>query len=191
MGEAKGLIHAHGKPWLECQLDRFRDVGGKRVMIVLGYEKERYLEAISWLKRADGRWFEKDGLARLMVINEAPEHGPFSSITAAARALREEGAFVLPVDVPVPEKDVWEGLAKGLCGPIQVCVPVFNDKGGHPVLLASAFLEMLTKLPVDSAESRLDLKIRKLGENQKARISVNDERILRNMNQVSDLEGIT
>jgi CTP:molybdopterin cytidylyltransferase MocA len=193
MGEPKGLIDARGKPWLEHQLDSFRAAGGKRAYVVLGFQKEIYREAVDWLDSSPGTWIEQGGLFRSAVINGSPHYGPFSSITAAAQALlcrSDPGAFVLPVDVPAAGKEVWENLAQNLAGPVQACLPVFAKHGGHPVLLARSFLKTLIQIPVDSENARLDFQLRDLGENQIVRISVEDDRVVKNMNTPEDLERI-
>jgi CTP:molybdopterin cytidylyltransferase MocA len=182
MGEPKGLIDVGGNPWLAVQIERFHDLGGKDVIVVLGYDKELYSPTVS-------RVISADPLVST-VINQTPEYGPFTSITCAARTLKAKGAFVLPVDVPVPDKQVWANLVEAFAGQVRVCVPMFEGTGGHPVLLGLSFLEELMRLPVDSPESRLDLQIRKLPANQTAKVPVRDNRILRNMNTISDLEGV-
>ncbi len=193
MGEPKGLIDAGGKPWLERQLNRFRDAGGERAIVVLGYDREQYVQAISWLAAAPGTWIEREEISRSIVVNALPQYGPFSSITSAAQILLKEkapGAFVLPVDVPAANQEVWEKLVQALSGPVRSCIPVFKGRGGHPVLLSRAFLAALLRVPVDSAEGRLDLQLRRLAAGQVVRVFVEDERILKNMNTPEDLETI-
>ncbi|MBI4126298.1 MAG: NTP transferase domain-containing protein, partial [Deltaproteobacteria bacterium] len=46
MGMPKGLIEVEGKPWIIKQLDDFAAVGGKDVVVVLGYDAEKYVECI-------------------------------------------------------------------------------------------------------------------------------------------------
>ncbi|MFH1017818.1 MAG: nucleotidyltransferase family protein [Pseudomonadota bacterium] len=193
MGQPKGLIDAKGKPFLERQLDRFRDAGGKRVVVVLGYDMQPYVQALSWLSAAPGIWTERDGLFRSVVVNTLPQYGPFSSITSGAEivlARKDRGAFILPVDVPAADKDVWEKLVNSFSGPVQACLPVFKGRGGHPVLLARTFLLALLHIPVDSPEARLDRQLRTIDQDQVARVFVNDERILKNMNTPGDLETV-
>jgi molybdenum cofactor cytidylyltransferase len=185
MGMAKGLIEVEGRPWLMRQLESFRSVGGETAVVVFGYGKEEYRTAIPELFASSGPWS--------VVINEAPEYGPFSSIACAAKIVvggKRDGAFVLPVDVPVAGREVWEGLVRAFRPPVRVCAPALEGKKGHPVLLSSSFLRELTELPFDSPESRLDTQIRKLPAVQRATVSVKDGKILENMNTPSDLGAI-
>jgi molybdopterin-guanine dinucleotide biosynthesis protein A len=97
MGEPKGLWAIGGKPWLEHQLDAI-DALGAGAVLVLGFDRQRYLEALPELEdRAS------------VVVNRAPERGPFSSLQCGLR-VSGSPAFVLPVDVPVPVPAVWQAL---------------------------------------------------------------------------------
>ncbi|GAH22194.1 unnamed protein product, partial [marine sediment metagenome] len=78
-----------------------------------------------------------------IVANTHPERGFFSSIQCGLQALsstNQVGVFILPLDVPCPQKHVWELLALGLSSfKINVSIPEFNGKKGHPVLLSEDF----------------------------------------------------
>lgn len=170
MGEPKGLWAIGGKPWLEHQLDALDAVGAEAVL-VLGFDRQRYLESLPELEdRAS------------VVINPAPEHGPFSSLQCGLR-VSGSPAFVLPVDVPVPVADVWQALRRTLTERVDAVVPVHEGRGGHPVLLAPALVTHVLGLPADS---RLDHVLREWDADRIARIPVLDRRVRLNLNAPED-----
>jgi molybdenum cofactor cytidylyltransferase len=181
MGEPKGLWAIGGKPWLEHQLDAI-DALGAEAVVVLGYDRQRYLEALPELEdRAS------------VVVNPAPEHGPFSSLQCGLR-VSGSPAFVLPVDVPVPVTEVWRALYEAWSrgglgeGPqtnngIDAAVPVHEGSGGHPVLLSAALVTHVLGLPADG---RLDHVLRDWDRDRIARIPVLDRRVRLNLNAPED-----
>jgi CTP:molybdopterin cytidylyltransferase MocA len=178
MGVPKGLIPESGATRLERQLERFREVGGEHAVIVLGYDSERYFQAIPWL-RSGGDPF------RRVVVNPDPEHGPFTSILEGARAL-DDALFVLPIDGEVPRREVWDSLAAALVEEVEAVIPCFQGTGGHPVLLSRWFLRRLRTVPVDSPEARLDRQIALLPECCRKRVEVRDPAVLTNRNEPKD-----
>ena len=177
MGTPKGLLRRSEKYWLEEQLAGFFSVGGTRTIVVLGFYANEYLEKIPSLSSIK------------TVVNETPEKGPFSSLQTGVRELLGwspfPGAFVLPVDVPCPQKKVWQSLAEK-SGGFSACLPVWRNQGGHPVLLGTSFLKPLLQC---SPDDRLDARLKQLPSSQVARIAVEDETITRNINTVADWES--
>jgi CTP:molybdopterin cytidylyltransferase MocA len=142
MGQPKGLVQVAGRHWIDHQL---RSLEGRRVIVVLGDDRERYLA-------------EVPSLAQRVVIavNPAPERGPFSSLQAGLACVTPETpAFVLPVDVPAASPPVWSLLEQALTRAWAAAIPTYgdDDRGGHPVLLSSRFLATLLGRP---ATGRLD-----------------------------------
>jgi CTP:molybdopterin cytidylyltransferase MocA len=178
MGEPKGLWAIGGKPWLEHQLDAI-DALGANTVLVLGFDRRRYLEVLPGLEdRAS------------VVVNPAPEHGPFSSLQCGLR-VSGAPAFVLPVDVPVPVTEVWQALHGALTERADAAIPLHEGGGGHPVLLSAALVTHVLGLPADS---RLDHVLREWdwgrGPNQErdriARVPVLDRRVRLNLNAPED-----
>ncbi|HEX8789893.1 MAG TPA: nucleotidyltransferase family protein [Polyangiaceae bacterium] len=170
MGEPKGLWAIGGKPWLEHQLDAIEALGAEAVL-VLGFDRERYLQALPELEdRAS------------VVVNPAPEHGPFSSLQCGLR-VSGAPAFVLPVDVPAPVADVWRALHAGLTERVDAVVPIHEGLGGHPVLLSPALVTHVLGL---AADSRLDHVLRGWDPLRIGRIPVLDRRVRLNLNAPED-----
>lgn len=173
-GGPKGLIEYNGRPWLEVQLREFRDRGGSEAVIVLGHEHERYFTMIPSLK------------AERTVVNPAPERGQFSSIQLGLAQVNTPAAYVLPVDVPVADESVWHGLAAQLQEPTMACVPEWQGRGGHPVLLGRSFINRIASA---SSTDRLDAHIKNLRPGEVKRIPVEDMRVGMNINSLEQWQG--
>lgn len=170
MGEPKGLWAVGGKPWLEHQLDAIEALGAETVL-VLGFDRQRYLEVLPELEdRAS------------VVVNPAPEHGPFSSLQCGLR-VSGAPAFVLPVDVPAPVTAVWQALHGALTAGVDAAVPIHEGLGGHPVLLSPALVTHVLGLPADS---RLDHVLRGWDGSRITRVPVLDRRVRLNLNAPED-----
>ena len=185
LGEPKGLFVVDGRPWLLHQLDAIARVGVVRgVIVVLGFEADRYRTALPDLARR-----------AQAVTNPDPDRGPFSSLQCglAALAPARRPAFVLPVDVPAASPEVWDALSAALrpygAAPndepgTDAAVPVHEGRGGHPVLLSSAFAAALLERP---PTSRLDHELgRGHGHVAVARVPVGDPRVGLNLNEPRD-----
>ncbi|HEY6461043.1 MAG TPA: NTP transferase domain-containing protein [Polyangiaceae bacterium] len=188
LGEPKGLVLVEGTPWILRQLDA---IGGRRVVVVLGHDRDRYLASVPELA------------ARAHVVtNPDPERGPFSSLQVGLAA-SEPGVstFVLPVDVPAAGESVWTALeaalAAGAAVPgrteapleapsadISAAIPEHEGRGGHPVLLGAGLAAEILGLP---ASSRLDEVLRRPRARARVvRVPVSDPRVRLNLNTAED-----
>jgi CTP:molybdopterin cytidylyltransferase MocA len=193
MGEPKGLLAFGGRPWLELQLGAFARAGGSRATLVFGHDVERYEAALGWATRAIEGEVALGSLAVSAVVNPEPERGSFSSLLCGVRALvahHSERAFLLPVDVPAPSRNVWIALAEQLGDAVFAAVPTFEGRGGHPVLLAGTFLARLLDVPLDAEHARLDHQLRALAPHELARVAVNDPRVVMNINTPADVAAL-
>ncbi len=192
MGKPKGLVEYQGRPWLLEQLSRFEAASGKEAIVVLGYHQERYLERIPWLR---GDWDEasvQSGLAVSVVVNKTPELGQFSSLQCAIPLLLEKdwsGAFILPVDVPGPHREVYSRIRTAFNNNLDVVIPQYRSKGGHPVLLSRRFLGRLASLAVADNEARLDQQIRALPQERVAKVRVRDDQVCLNINTLKEFRA--
>jgi CTP:molybdopterin cytidylyltransferase MocA len=193
MGVPKGLMDWGGEPWLMVQLKALAACGLGRATIVLGYGSDEYFKALSFLKKALDESIEAEGVVVKTVINPNPWHGPFSSLQTAARSLLEEdkslkGAYICPVDVPIPDKTVWEALAEAMSSgdKLFAAVPEFAGAGGHPVLVSRDFLEGILLIAADSKDARLDVQLKALPQGWLRKVAVTDPRIRLNINTPED-----
>lgn len=186
MGVAKGLLPYNGRSWLLEQLDRFAAAGGRQAVVVLGYRSDEYCQVIPMLQDACDQPVEYHGLKVSACLNPTPELGPFSSIQSGARTVLEletvDGAFILPIDVPCPEAKVWTALAEAHTEQTAVCIPRCGGRGGHPVLLSTAFLTQIMAESPQSADARLDRQINNLEIELIERVVVEDNNISLNLN---------
>jgi molybdenum cofactor cytidylyltransferase len=192
MGTPKGLINYKGRPWLLEQLSRFEAALGKEVVIVLGYHQEQYFDRIPWLRGARYEASVQSGLAVSIVVNKTPEFGQFSSLQRAIPFFLEKdwsGTFVLPVDVPGPQREVYSRLGAAFKNELDVVIPQYRSKGGHPVLLSRRFLGRLISLPVADNEARLDKQIRALSPEQVAKVRVSDPQVCLNINTLEEFRA--
>lgn len=185
MGDIKGLLPYQGRPWLLYQMEQFSKVGGKSIIVVLGFHQEQFFSAVPWLSLARNRTHSYQGLDVCCLINPQPERGSFSSLQCGAEFLAT-GAFFLPVDVPVPKASVWKTLFDATTKGVDVVIPRWNQKNGHPVWLSEHFLKILRKLPADHPNSRLDFQIGALSAERQKIVEVDDKQILMNLNTAED-----
>jgi CTP:molybdopterin cytidylyltransferase MocA len=206
-GQPKGLIVVEGRPWIDRQLEALAGaLPGRRVVLVLGHDRDRYLPVVMGLGRPVD-----------LVTNPDPDRGPFSSLQEGlAAADPGQPVFVLPVDVPAASKAVWQALEAALAqpnapgeaalaqpnapgeaalaqpnapgeaaleGPLEAAVPVHAGRGGHPVLLGPGLVARLLERP---ATSRLDEELRALPQGRIARVPVDDARVGLNLNTAGD-----
>ncbi len=190
MGEPKGLVKVGRVSWLEVQLRRFQAAGGVEAVVVLGFDRDRYMVEISRLM-GEG----PEGLPGIhLVENPKPERGPFSSLMEGWGCLKEKrpgsAAYIMPVDVPCPPGQVFQALSDALEPGVEVCVPQHQDRGGHPILATAAFMEKLASLPIADPNSRLDWQIKNLPPEKIRKVTVEDELVLMNLNRKEDLLAV-
>ncbi len=174
MGEPKGLVDFGGRPWMVSQLDAL-DRAGVRAVLVLGADRERYLQALPGLSRRAH-----------LAFNDDPDRGPFSSLLCGLAALANtpgQPCFVLPVDVPAASPAVWGALAAALVANpgADAAVPELDGRGGHPVLLSPSTVARLLARP---ATSRLDVELAALPG--VLRVPVKDAAVRLNLNAPQD-----
>ncbi|MCE7749350.1 MAG: NTP transferase domain-containing protein [Candidatus Heimdallarchaeota archaeon] len=179
MGVPKGLLDYRGKPFFSYQIEILKKIGFTEIIAVLGNYADLYREKIMEL------------MGTHISVNLNPEKGPFSSIQCGLTTIEQtnsQGVFILPLDVPCPKEEVWTKLATSLFSlNVNVTIPEFEGKRGHPVLISEKFKSILRSC---SSDSRLDFEINKQKDLQKAKIiSVNDKRITLNINTLEDWEA--
>lgn len=180
MGTPKGLLHIKGMTWMRHQCEYFWTIGGREVVIVLGFQAEGYLRELTI-----------NPLQIQVAFNSKPENGPFSSMQEGFRFFLNKGqtsmgVFVLPIDVPCPETGVWKSLLESSQFPVSACIPVIGDKGGHPVWISE---ELLLKCLTYPPTNRLDFILQSLPLERICRVAVTDPKILLNVNDRSTWES--
>ena len=193
MGTPKGLLIVDGIPWFQYQIERFNRLGGKYVVVVFGYDFQSYREHLGSESDLAGRWLDRYGLKIGVVLNSNPKLGQFSSIQCGLEYLHQHrfsASFVLPVDTPSPSGDVWKALSRNPLETKKVCVPSYNGKGGHPVLLMRQFWSTLTSLSPYLPDSRLDRQIGLLPKEEVCYVKVDDPSVIRNVNTPKEFDSM-
>lgn len=130
MGRCKPLLRLAGMTVLERNIALLRDAGADEVLVVIGNHAEE-LQPLA--KQCGAR----------CVHNANWERGMFSSVVAGVQALRDwaQGAFVIPVDVPLVRSATVQRLAAVFATfPEGIVYPVFGGRRGHPPLIARSIL---------------------------------------------------
>ena len=187
VGSPKGLQQHAQRTWLEIQCRFYAEAGGGTVVLVLGYDSDRYLDALGCTVTGQSDTLYCGGCSLQLLQNPLPEFGPFSSLAQAGlwieRATDYQAAFFLPIDTPVPSAVVLQNLARAQRSGIHVVQPRYENRGGHPVLLSRDFLRELTTLDHTLPESRLDRQIRRQHESGAViGVAVTDVCVVLNLN---------
>jgi len=193
MGSPKGLLKVDGLSWYQHHIDRFKLSGGKHVVLVLGHGAQAYLDDFGWTPNTDGQWVSDKGMNTAVAINPQPDRGQFSSIQCGILPVVQgkfPGAFVLPVDMPSPERKIWQNLIQYLTNASSACIPSHNGRAGHPVLLSKRFLKHLLSKSPELPESRLDRQIGLLHKKEICYVDVDDPNVLKNVNTQLDFESM-
>lgn len=194
MGTPKGLWQFQDAPWIVHQLNALKNAGLAKAVLVLGFQAEEYFAAIDGLKQALDQEIDWHGITLQVVLNPAPEYGPFSSLMSGIHHRKNPSAdvYVLPIDVPCAGKDIWDLLenAAHKNPRVLVSVPMFNNKGGHPVWMRKPFVDRLGLLSMEDQDARLDVQIHHLPDDEVARIPVYDRLTTYNLNTPEDWQHL-
>ncbi len=188
MGQPKGLLSWKDRPWLLHQLDAYRRAGGRRAVVVLGYNAEAYLAALPELRAGDGSF--RGSLRLTACINPRPESGPFSSVQAGLDHLSAENhprIFFMAVDRPAPTPGTWRRLCAA--GDLSMAYPACGEKKGHPVLLSAAFAGQILLTPPEGA--RMDVLRESLPSGMCRSVETDDPLTGTNLNTPEDWQNLT
>ncbi len=177
-GSPKGLMSFENKFWIDHQIQTLLNLGFEDCLIILGADADLYRSSSAFL---NGQVPQVHA-----VLNQDYQYGPFSSLRIGIKNMlagqNTEGAFVLPIDVPVPSVDVIESMLNARNGELKVIAPTFFGQGGHPVWMSPEFMREIANLLPSDPQARLDWQIRNLNSHEVLRLPVNDSKILLNLN---------
>jgi len=175
MGQPKALLSWGDGTVLSTIVSTLKQAGFSRPLVVLGANKD----AIS----AEARRFGAS-----TIVNEDWERGRFTSIRIAAKWANERSASLLlwPVDCPGVSDDTIRLLAEHADENRDAnVVPRFSDRGGHPIVICAATVNVISEAPDDAnlrdllhaaGASRLD-------------VEVTDHAVVENINHPADYEA--
>lgn len=168
MGSPKALMTVDGQPWWQLQHQRLQSIGVGALWVVSG--------AVDTAMTGDARAPSR----RVLASSESPM---IASVLAGVRALSADpprGVFILPIDTPAPNRDVWVSGAAG----DTITAPIYQDRAGHPVYLPWGWVaDHLRSADLDPASARLD----ELLAGSARRIETDDPDAATNLNRPQDL----
>lgn len=135
MGERnKALLELEGKSFLATIAGHCREASIREIVVVVAEPHGEETKALA--ADLDLAW----------VCNEHPEAGMASSVSLAfeyaSKHFQADDCWLWPVDVP----SIPKGLLKSLASHRRshsVVIPCFEDRGGHPVLVARSIWKEL------------------------------------------------
>ena len=180
MGKPKALLEFPGKKTLLTgQFELLHDAGCDPVVVVVGSDADTIIRThpqleVSWC------------------INKNWEAGQFSSIqSGVAHLLHHDvtGAVILPVDVAGVKKSTLINIimeAEKNAGAPAI-VPVFRNRGGHPVFISRAFCQRIVDMDPAQEDARMDTLLRQTPD--AVHLPVDDEAVVKNINTQGEWEN--
>lgn len=138
MGELKQVMDIAGKPMVR-QVAESLLTAGLELVVVVGYQSERVKEALY-------------GIPCQYVFNARPENGMFSSVKLGCSTVKPASACLVttcdcPGILPVTIQRVKDTLAHN---PVNVVIPTFRGRKGHPVGVPAFLVDQIHALPPDT-----------------------------------------
>lgn len=162
MGQCKFLLSTRdGITFFENIIHSFSQFGVRRIIVVTQRDK------IARLNELCSNMIHKPILA----VNEHPEFEKFYSLQLGIEKIGDvDHCYIHNADSPFIDLSTLDSLHINKTQANYIC-PVFNGKGGHPILVDKQTLQFLKERPVNSILSE-ELKSLK-----KMNISVEDEMV--------------
>lgn len=180
MGVPKGLLVYKNSFWLLEQFNRISKTEVSTVYLGLGFDVERYFEAIPWLKTATETPFLYLSLKIKVVCNPEPAQGSFATLQSVLSQISpEKSVLIQPIDCPILNS--FE-LKKIINTTNTIVLPNFEGKNGHPIKAIPGFWKLLLNLDLNDKNSRLDFQIKVLPSQDKTIVAVTDLSIVQNLN---------
>jgi molybdenum cofactor cytidylyltransferase len=134
-GGFKPGLPIDGRPMIERSIAGMSGICS-RIIVVGGHEFERLRSLVEHIENVE------------CVQNVAHEKGMFTSVKVGLSRVRGERCFVLPGDIPLVPRRVYEGL---LSVDSDVVVPSFRGKTGHPVCCSASVIARILQEPDESS----------------------------------------
>ncbi len=174
-GSLKGFANYKGSPLLESAIQLHQNNFNGRTIIVFSKDSKEYKDKL-----------EKNYPNALFTLNPTPEHGPFSSLKIGLKYSQSDYTFILPVDCPCRQIETWNELYLACGNKREVIKPMFNNKGGHPIIISKSIKEIIQSSPNDS---KLNLILRKLPFENILFKNTSNETVIKNINLKKDLKS--
>jgi len=174
MGQLKALLPWQGDTLLGCQVSSLLQAGIHQVVVVLGHKRDRLLPLLEGRDRV------------VSVFNPDYQAGKTTSIKTGIKAvLRSPQAaaaqtlVLLNVDQPRTADTISTLLSRHESSDCLITIPVFQGKGGHPLILDCSLLPEL--LEIGEASQGIRAVVRK-HEERLQRVEVDNPEVLWDLN---------
>ena len=174
MGQLKALLPWQGDTLLGCQVSSLLQAGISQVVVVLGHKRDRLLPLLEGRDRV------------VSVFNPDYQAGKTTSIKTGIKAvLRSPQAaaaqtlVLLNVDQPRTAETISTLLSRHESSDCLITIPVFQGKGGHPLILDCSLLPEL--LEIAEASQGIRAVVRK-HEERLHRVEVDTPEVLWDLN---------
>jgi molybdenum cofactor cytidylyltransferase len=176
MGSPKALVIIDGLTFLEMIVNKHHDAGVEKPIVIISDFLESEILQLK-LKKTQ------------LIVCSPPERTPLESLKRGISKLSSDlGAFIVhPIDFPLPlvttikaMMDSYEKSGKA------IVKPVFQDKGGHPIVLSSTLIEEIKKASENNS-------LRDVVRKDPARVfelQTQDGGVIQNLNTREDLSDI-
>ena len=142
-GKPKQLLKLNDKYLIEWVLDAAIGSQLEKTLLVLGYNYQKILTALGDKARHPDLQ---------VVINSNYQHGQSTSLQAGIEKIRDKFPSVMFLlgDQPMLGSETIDMLLKEFWSSDKgICVPVFEDKRGNPVIFSQSFYDQLSKITGD------------------------------------------
>ncbi len=170
MGQLKALLPWQGDTLLGCQVSSLLQAGISQVVVVLGHKRDRLLPLLEGQDRV------------FPVFNPDYQAGKTTSIKTGLRARQAADAqtlVLLNVDQPRTSETISTLLSKHESSDCLITIPVFQGKGGHPIILDYSLLPEL--LEIAEASQGIRAVVRKHKERMQ-RVEMDTPEVLWDLN---------
>ena len=170
MGQLKALLPWQGDTLLGCQVSSLLQAGISQVVVVLGHEPDRLLPLLEGQDRV------------FPVFNPDYQAGKTTSIKTGLHARQAADAqtlVLLNVDQPRTSETISTLLSKHESSDCLITIPVFQGKGGHPIILDYSLLPEL--LEIAEASQGIRAVVRKHKERMQ-RVEMDTPEVLWDLN---------
>jgi len=176
MGCAKFALRlADGTSFLENIMNQYSVFGCNQIIVVVNSEGKEFLDQspIRFIDELD------------FVVNQHPEYERFYSFKLGiGRVKNNQPVFLHNADNPFANYETLNDLYLNR-GKADFVKPVFNKRGGHPILISHKILRDI--ILVKNHDINLNEFLKKYSCKE---IETTDENILLNINRMSDYENI-
>ncbi|MGE4287938.1 MAG: NTP transferase domain-containing protein [Salinivirgaceae bacterium] len=174
MGMPKALLkQAAGYYFFETLISNYQDAGITSIALVIQN---------SLIKTIKKQVHNMAGNIYIVVNNE-PEKGRMHSLQLGLKFMKNKAVFIHNIDNPFVSNDLLMQMIMKL-EPDSYVKPVYQKKGGHPILLSAEIVNNLLNIEV-TKENSLKNELKKYGQIQ---LETNEPDILLNLNTPDDYQ---